>query len=261
MLGIFLSKFLPLLVYPVGLVAILLLVAVLLRKQRGWATGLLLLALAVLFIGGNRWVAVSLARSLEWHYLPQSTTPKADVVVLLGGGTEPGQAPRQGPELNSAGDRVLYARRLYQAGAAPHILLSGGNTSLIDDSSSSPAADMAELLTSMDVPASALWLEDKSQNTVENASFAWKVLSEKKIKRIILVTSAMHMPRAVQLFEAQGFDVIAAPCDYSVTETTWNDLMHPSWPTLALNILPSVSNLSITTNVMKEYIGMAMNGF
>ena len=52
-----------------------------------------------------------------------------DAIVVLGGGTESEQFPRPMVEVNSAGDRVLYAGKLYKEGKAPYILLSGGNIS------------------------------------------------------------------------------------------------------------------------------------
>jgi len=54
-------------------------------------------------------------------------------------------------------------------------------------------------------------LENDSENTAENAFYSAEILREKNIKTIILVTSAMHMPRSVALFEAQGLNVIPAP--------------------------------------------------
>ena len=123
---IFLSKFLPPLVYPLGIAILLLIIGLVVYRRprlRSWAIAL---ALAVLLIGSNRWVAMALVRSLEWQYLPPTTLPHTEVIVLLGGGTESADFPRPFPELNGAGDRVLYAARLYKQGYAPHILLSGG---------------------------------------------------------------------------------------------------------------------------------------
>ena len=74
--------------------------------------------------------------------------------------------------------------------------------------------------------------------------------------RILLVTSAAHMPRAVELFKAQGLDVIPAPTDYAVTETEWKNLISPDITTQVFNFIPNSSSLSLTTNIMKEYVGI-----
>jgi uncharacterized SAM-binding protein YcdF (DUF218 family) len=179
----------------------------------------------------------------------------APVIVLLAGGTHSAQYPRTLVEVNGAGDRVLYAAALYHQGAAPQILLSGGRIDWME-SGSSPTQDMASILDMLGVPGEALWHEDSSRNTAESAAAAWEMLSEKKIRRIILVTSAQHMPRSVALFERQGFEVIPAPTDYSITEEEWFRLTHPDLPTALFNLLPDASSLAATTSALKEYLGM-----
>jgi len=253
---VFLSKFLPPLVYPLGIAILLLVVALILYRKprlRGWLIGL---ALAVLLISSNRWVAMALTRLLEWQYLPPSTLPHTQAIVLLGGGTESADYPRNFPELNGAGDRVLYAARLYKQGYAPHILLSGGTIAWMGNHTTTPADEMAEILELMDVPSDALWLQNASQNTYEDAAFSANILKEKGIRQIILVTSAAHMPRSVELFKAQGFAVIPAPTDYSVTETEWKTAFDPNPENLFVSLLPSASNLSATTGVLKEELGL-----
>jgi uncharacterized SAM-binding protein YcdF (DUF218 family) len=64
------------------------------------------------------------------------------------------------------------------------------------------------------------------------------------------------MPRSVALFEQQGLQVIPAPCDYSVSQANWNDLMHPNLQSFLIALVPSDSNLEATSSALKEYIGM-----
>jgi len=265
---IFLSKFLPPFVYPLGIAILLILVSIFLYKRIHWQRFSLLLALVILLIFSNRWTAAWLTRSLEWRYLPPpeltaaslqaNSAPVADVIVVLGGGTESLQFPRPSVEVNGAGDRVLYAAYLYKHGAAPHLLLSGGRIDWLE-AGDSPAQDMAALLTLMDVPEEALWLEPNSLNTAENAVEAQKFLAPKGIQRIILVTSAAHMPRAVGLFEQQGFTVIPAPTDYNMTQAEWQSLTQANFSTQVINLIPSASSLSSVTSSLKEYLGMLVN--
>jgi uncharacterized SAM-binding protein YcdF (DUF218 family) len=260
-MDIILSKFLPLLVYPLGLACLLILVGVCLAHRPRLKRVVLALALGVLWIGGNNWVAAALVRSLEWRYLPPQElappieAPLAEVIVILGGGTSPEQYPRPWVEVNGAGDRVLYAAYLYHQGAAPNILLSGGRIEWLE-SGDSPAEDMAKILALMDVPPDALWLEKDSRNTFENATAAWELLAAKNIQRIILVTSAQHMPRSVALFEQQGFDVIPAPTDYTITAAEWQRLNRLDFPGTLVNLLPDAGSLADTTAALKEYLGM-----
>ena len=252
---VFLSKLIPIFVYPLGLVVILLFTSLLLRRSARGPRICVISALTLLLLASNTWIASALTRSLEWQYLPLETYPQTEVIVVLGGATYSAIYPRQIPEINGAGDRILYAAHLYHQGVSPNLLLSGGNISWMN-AQNAPAQDMAEILQMLDVPTDALWLETQSRNTYENALFARQILSEKGLNRIILVTSAMHMPRAVALFEAQGFEVIPAPADYNITQLDWERLWEPNLVTQLFNILPAVGNLENTTVALKEYIGI-----
>lgn len=252
---VFLSKVLPPLVYPIGLVCALILAGILLRKRKRLQTVLLAAALALLVIGGNRYVAVALARSLETRITAPETIPAADAIVVLGGGTEANAPPRRSVEINGAGDRILYAARLHREGLAPVVLVSGGNISWLSSRPSSPAEEMAEILEFVGIPKEAIWIQDQSQNTYEDAVFSYDLLTEKGINRIILVTSATHMPRSYALFEAQGLEVIPAPADYAVPDYVWNDIFREDFAGILVDIIPSASALSMTTTCLKEYLG------
>ena len=257
---IYLSKLLPQFVYPLGMIGVLIIIALLLQRKPRWQRAILIIALLVLLISGNRWVSMGLSRSLEWQYLPQENIPAADVIVLLGGGTNPAEYPRSTIEINGAGDRVIYAAQLYHQGKADHLLLSGGRIDW-SPSSTTPAEEMAIILEQLGVPSESMWLETKSRNTYENALFAKDILSENGFHKIILVTSASHMPRSVHLFEEQGFEVIPAPTDFKVTQSNWQGLREASIPVQIMNFLPSAESLNSVTNVMKEYIGILVYRF
>jgi uncharacterized SAM-binding protein YcdF (DUF218 family) len=252
---IFLSKLLPLFVYPLGLACILLLSALASNGNPRRSKPYIILALVVLWLTSTNGISNLLARSLEWRYIPPAEIPTGEVIVLLGGGTEPAAYPRSGVEINGAGDRVFYAAQLYKDGKAPLILLSGGEIAWLNDGSTSPAEDMAQILASLDVPKEAMLIEDRSRNTYENALYAKEILTEKGINKILLVTSAMHMPRSVALFEAQGFEVTPLPVDYSVVEDQLTASQEGGLITKILNIVPNASNLALTTNALKEYLG------
>jgi len=252
---IFLSKFLPPFIYPAGLCFLTLILAWLFIRKTGWHKFFLFLSLLILILGGNRWVAMSLVRSLEWRYLPSKDIPTGEAIVVLGGGTYSADYPRPTVEVNGAGDRIFYTLWLYQHEAADHILLSSGNIDWLN-ADNQPAEDMATLLEMMGVPAEALWLEKKSLNTYQNALYSQPILESRNIKRIILVTSAIHMPRSVRLFEKQGFEVIPAPTDFTVTQSNWEQLIHPRLETLLVNLIPSADNLLLTSKAMKEYLGI-----
>jgi len=253
---LFFSKFLPPFIYPLGLTLIAIVLALLLWRKPRLQRVALIVALAVLLLASNEWVSSALVRSIEWQYLPPKEVPQAEAIVLLGGGTLPALYPRPIVELNGAGDRVFYAAWLYHQDAAPLIVSSGGAIDWLENGKSA-ADDMAFLLDMLDVPPEAILLEEHSRNTAENASETAKILQEKGITRIILVTSAFHMPRSVPLFENQGFEVIPAPTDFSVTQADWDSLTEFG-PGMIVRLLPTSDNLSSTTRVLKEYIGMVV---
>jgi len=252
---VFLSKVLPPLIYPVGLACLLILLALFLGHRAGWRQAALILALLVLILGGNRWVAMGLARSLERRHLPPNPMPAAGAIVVLGGGTESPDSPRPITEVNGAGDRVLYAAWLYQQGKAPVILASGG---LLDWElrQNTSAQNMKALLQMIGVPAEAILLQPESRNTYEDALYSARLLKEKGIRRILLVTSAWHMPRSVRLFQAQGLEVVPAPTDFHVTDADWKELTSPDVRVQILGLLPSADSLGLTTRMLKEYLGM-----
>lgn len=257
---VYLSKLLPLLVYPLGLACLLIILALASKYRRGFQRAVLIIALILLWLSSNRWVSYALARSLEWKHLPPEGAPQAEVMVVLGGGTESGDAPRPMTEVNSAGDRVLYAAKLYKEGAAPNILLSGGNVNFSTARGMTPAEEMQDLLGLTGIPQEAIWLQPNSQNTYEDALYSARMLRERGIKEIILVTSAMHMPRSKALFEEQGIIVIPAPVDFTVTEQNWESAFNPTWKEALIYLLPNDSSLGLTTSVLKEYIGTFVYG-
>ena len=253
---VFFSKLLPLFVYPVGLITILVLFAFIFGKRENLRRFLLISALLVLFVTGNKWVAMSMAHSLEWKYLPFEDVPEAEAIVVLGGATQAKDYPRSSVELNGAADRVLYTADLYLQGKAPLIVSSGGSISWQQIGESTPAKEMADLLVRFGVPEEDIVLQARSNNTHEDAVYSAEILNEMGIKRIILVTSASHMPRSVALFVHEGFEVIPAPTDYRVTQTGWDSLWDFEFPEVLIDIIPSQSNISVFTNSVKEYIGI-----
>ena len=251
---LYLSKLLPLFFYPLGLACVFLLFSLLMLWKRPRVAAMAIaLALTVLRVSGNAWVSHSLVRSLEWQNLPLAEIPSSEAIVVLGGATKSATPPRPGVDLNETGDRVIYAAQLYRQKKAPIIILSGGR---IDwrGSGSSESADMATILTSIGIPTEAIVQEPDSLNTYENAVNVRKILAARGIRRVLLITSAMHMPRSLLIFKRQGIDVIPAPTDFLISQGEIEELA--STPKAAiLNLFPDSDNLQQFTSAVKEYIG------
>jgi uncharacterized SAM-binding protein YcdF (DUF218 family) len=254
---LFLSKLLPLFLYPLGLACLLLVVALgMLWRRSRWASLPVALALIVLLLASNSWVANDLVKSLEWQHIPAGKLPKADAIVVLGGGTKPAFPPRPAVDLSEEGDRVLYGAQLYREGNAPVVITSGGR---IDWRGSGPpeSGDMAEILKTLGVPASAILQDPTSLNTYQNAVNVRRIVKERGFRRILLVTSAMHMPRSLRIFQRQGIDAIPAPTDFLIAQQDIKET--DSTPqAILLNLFPDAGQLENTTRALKEFMGMVI---
>ena len=251
---LFLSKLLPLFVYPLGLCCILLTIALFLSYKRSrWAFMPIFVAFFILFIAGNTRFSSRLVKSLEWQYLPSQTMPKADAIVILGGMTRNIDPPRIMPDVSERGDRLLYGAKLYKDGLAPKIVLTGGRINWYGGDSSE-AESMATILELMGIPRSAMILESKSLNTHENAVFTKEILKRENIDRILLVTSAAHMPRSLAIFRKEGIKAIAAPTDFLISDRNLIEAGVSSQSRI-LSLIPQTDSLDLTTQAIKEYIG------
>jgi uncharacterized SAM-binding protein YcdF (DUF218 family) len=147
-------------------------------------------------------------------------------------------------------DRLLVAFRLYRAGKAPLVFCSGGNNPIGNQAGKTPEATrMAQLLDEWNIPATAIQIESGSINTRENAIRSYQILAPKGIKRILLVTSAMHMPRAAGTFRKAGFEVIAVPADF---RTGWGE------SNMLEKLLPSANNLIASDAALHEWLGITI---
>ncbi len=250
-----LSRVLPEFVMPLFVACALLTASLVAWRRPRLRLGLAATALCLLGVASCGPASAALGRSLEWRYLPLAVMPHVDAIVVLGGATRPAVPPRIGVELDASGSRLFEAARLYHAGIAPLVLVSGGGFGPAGESTSE-APEMAHVLRQLGVADAAMVLEEASRNTYENAVEARKILAPRGALHIALVTSALHMPRAVGLFRHQGFDVVPAPTDFNIIETP---AAHAQSAFVWLQrLIPSASSLAYTTRALREYLGIAV---
>jgi uncharacterized SAM-binding protein YcdF (DUF218 family) len=236
---------------PVGLVLLLLCLAALRIAFNPGRRGLLpvLVAALLLWSTSTYYVAHQLAAAMEAPYPAKAVAdyPTADVIVVLGGGVEDAVPPRTDVELREASDRVRLAARLYQAGKAPSVLVSGGTVPWYH-SGGVEAAAMSKLLQDWGVPASAILREPGSRTTGENAAFTRGLLKERGFTRALLVTSGWHMRRALAIFESPDMTLIPASADiHGVQVEAYN----------GMDFLPRMDALMLSSAVLKEHVGLA----
>jgi len=218
-------------------------------------------AVAVLFVCGNGWLVGAMTRHLEWQYPPfdslpstlNSQPPRADAILILAGGIEAKAPPRPTVEVGDAGDRLLYGAYLFRQGKAPQIICTG-NVATGGVARRPGAEEMAEFLGLIGIPESSLVREVKSENTREHARNLYPLLKEKQFKRILLVTSAMHMPRSMGVFKklCPGIEFIPAPTDFHATEP-----LPKAWYRHVTALVPTPRTLLNFSEAMHEYLGIA----
>lgn len=141
-------------------------------KRRRIGVGFALASIGWLWLWSTpmmyRWIGVALER--EWTAVKAEDAPKADAIVLLGGGmgsnTNVYPNAEMYSEMWSGADRVWHAARLWKAGKAPIVIPSGCG----ERESAVP------LLRDLGVPERAIVVEDKARNTEENARFVERML-------------------------------------------------------------------------------------
>lgn len=136
-------------------------------------------------------------------------------IILLGGAEEPEIGLARGqPAFSEAAERAIafgaLARRYPQA----QLAFVGGSGRLFPDGSALEARMMRMTMPDLGIAPERVVFEENSRNTAENAAFARALLKPEPGERWLLVTSALHMPRAMGCFRKAGFDVVAFPVDF-----------------------------------------------
>ncbi|ROZ66349.1 YdcF family protein [Ramlibacter sp. WS9] len=226
--------------------------ACLLLRHRRWTFVLALSGFALLWMASTPVVALALAAPLEQKYpaITAAASPSADVILVLGGALS-GASPPKRPTFNigpSAG-RVWFTAELYRARKAPWVVVAGGNQPG-QEGEQVEAEAITEMLGVLGVPHQAIRIEGLSRNTRENAANSLPLVQSLGAKRVLLVTSAIHMPRAIKTFEkawsGSGVQVIAATAD--VESESPRRLLPKMW-------IPDASALGFVTKLLKEYAG------
>lgn len=247
---VILAKFLSPLLYPLGWSLALWGLALAAyacgrHKAAGWAATA---GAAVVLLASNPLLSDALVGTLEDDYaaLLAAEAPSADAIVVLGGLSLPPIAPRVHVEAGAAVDRLLYGVRLWKADKAPYMLLSGGVISSLVGSDMTEGQRLRDLALLCGVDEEALVLEEDSRDTYENALYSAQIARSRGWSRLLLVTSAAHMRRAVAVFRAQGMHVLPAPADLRAVPK----------PLTMRRFMPQARALENTTAALHEYIGL-----
>ena len=215
--------------------------------RRGWAKACILLGVILVLVFSNPLVGDRLLGGLEAEFEIRSAadSPNADAIVVLGGVTVPAVPPRVEIEIEGGGDRLLHGLRLLRAGKAPLVIFSGGALTRLTGSHMSEARQFLQLAVESGVDSAVIVLEEHSRNTHENAIHTRKLLEERGLREVLLVTSASHMRRAAAAFRTQGIAVIPTPTDVRVVRHDFS----------LYRLFPTSTGLEKSSIAIKEYIG------
>lgn len=216
-----------------------------LKKAQKIGKVVVTITLLFLLIISNGFISQNLLRKLEYKYPPlgperlSSISPEGiEYIVILGASSNDSA---RSPVTSWLGatmlNRLTEGLRLHNKFQRSILILSGGSTS----PKRTDAELMYEMALDLGIDRDKLMMEDRSKNTYEQAHFSADRLAG---KNFFLVTSAVHMPRAMAFFRRAGLDPIPAPTDHHVSEQTTFKVR---------DFLPSVDHLVFTSSAVYEY--------
>ena len=248
----FISKTIPQLFYPVP-VLFFGLIAVLVFYRRRY-TRRILLALIVFFYSIS--IPFTSNLLLGWIKLPQAEQaklrPPYDVVVVLSGMVNLKLSREGYIEYSDAVDRILAGISLVRQGKAEKLLISGGTGSLLDQSIKEADLLKRQALE-LGLDPGRIIIERDSRNTHENALYSARIIRGRGYRRILLVTSAFHMRRALACFRKQGISPDVLPVDYRSSSGISVFSFYPSFTGLL--------NIQIALREMAGLIAYKLRGY
>jgi uncharacterized SAM-binding protein YcdF (DUF218 family) len=224
-----------LLLPPAGPLLVALAGVLIIRRRPVMGRALAFAGIATLWILSTGWAANSMQRLAE-HYpaIDMHAAADAQAIVILGGGGQRRYAAEYG---GPAAGAILLERLTYGAFLAKKtqlpVLVTGFKVE---------AAAMHDSLA-RNFGIETRWIDNRAYDTFENARNSAQLLQADGIRRIILVTHAAHMRRAVEEFRSAGLDVIPAP----------TGMVDPNQT--GLGLLPYPDHLLRSSSAINEIVG------
>ena len=233
-----------LVVPPGGCIVLALLGLLLLPFARRFAVFAVTVSAGSLYAFSTWVVADSLSGGLHMYPAlpPGAELPEVGAIVVPGGSSYRLPLDYEGPNLvgEQTLERLLYAAYLHRRTGLP-LLVTGG----LPVPGTLPVAQAMARSLKDDFGIGVRFVESRSRNTAENAARSAVLLAEAGITGIVLVTHALHMPRAVEAFKRQGLKVVPAPLVKP----------DPLFGTGAGGFLPRASALRASAAAIHEYLG------
>lgn len=150
------------------------------------------------------WLMIGVVLTALVIVVGETRTPQqADAIIVLGAGLR-----RDGRAGDALTRRSLWAAQAYADGYAPRVICTGGIT---ENRPRSESSACRALLIENGVPPDAIFIEERSRSTIENALYAHEIMRTNGWQSALLVTDSFHMLRASWIFNTQGIAHTAYP--------------------------------------------------
>lgn len=227
---------------------ILLLLVSFITKKKGLKASFRFLSLVLLIVFSNSFLTYEAIRKWE---LPVTAITDIKIPyeagIVLGGGMVQLDTSNGEYIFRSNNDRFLQAVKLYKAAKIKKILISGGSGSYFSKGESESKYIKNFLVKNDIVPDRDIWIDTLSKNTHENAVESKKVLLLNGAKgSFLLITSAIHMRRALGCFKKEGVDVIPF-----VTDKLYISRRRD----IEFLFIPDIENMLLWDSLFHEWIG------
>ena len=240
------SKLLTFIINPtVWIITLFLMALVRIRTSPAKAITLLKVAFFLMIVLTNKLFFVLCS---SWYIKTTSIiddTQAHSVGIVLGGYNQY-KPPYDRIQFNPEANRFTDAISLYNHKKISKILLTGGSGALFGSEKSESELARKQLID-WGIDSSDILIEDQSRNTYENALFSLKKYPEIAKKKVLLITSASHMPRSKQVFNRLGIEV---------TPFYVNGTSPIQWKSIEDNIIPDPFVLHQWKVLIREWVGL-----
>ncbi len=244
-----LSKTLNFFLQPFNWLLLLILWALLTRNPAR-RNRILIASLLVFLAFSNPFLSQKAMLAWEADEVHLKTEDQFEVGILLTGMCSFNLNTGQG-YFKGASDRFIQTVRLYKLGHIKKILVTGGNSSIWKSRQQYKEADfLHEQLVQMGIPDEAILIDNQSRNTHENGVNSKKIIDSLQLKGpFLLITSATHIRRSLEVFNKAGLQTTPYPCHYRAVD---NPFLF--WSA----ITPSLEALEHWNTLLKESAGLLM---
>ncbi|MBL7816760.1 MAG: YdcF family protein [Saprospiraceae bacterium] len=170
-----------------------------------------------------------------------------DIGIVLGGYTKGGLYPENRLHFSTAANRLTDAVQLYKRGYIKKLLISGGDGKLLGKTY--PESELAkQFLLDMGVKPEDILVDYQSRNTHENALYSKQLLDKQGLTngKLLVITSAFHIPRAIGCFKKVGINASPFPAHFIAERLSFEP---SAWLT------PDPEVLKNWEIVLKEWVG------